>query len=33
MSNETRGTPLHSEGSKDETVLRKVKEDIGEVEV
>jgi hypothetical protein len=33
MSNETRGTPLHSEGSKGETELRKVKEGIGEVKV
>lgn len=32
-STETRGTPLHIEGSKGETALRKVKEDIGEMEV
>jgi hypothetical protein len=32
-SNETRGTPLHNEGSKGKTTLRKVKEDKGEVKV
>jgi len=32
-SNETRGTPLQSEGRKGETALRKVKEDIREAKV